>query len=525
MSRQLRKRGVANRPGFTRSVRLALLLLVLVVWGPSLFARQQVEVNEGFATVDLGEWSRGDHFQKTLRFFLPGGEPLQPVESETTCDCVTTSIDGLDLVVDFEVEPEEPDGRVEKTVYLFTDHPDALLIRLTLVIEVAPGGQQPSGERVDRENDSTERETARSEASDALVVLFFHSPGCQSCRNVKDYTLPHLEDTWGERIVIRSIDIDDPSGFGQLLAVRAHYGIKETRSPFLFAVGSKAFGGEEELADRLDRAIQKALDEGVDTWQPEVMDQGAGKAQARHVFRSFSFWAVVGAGLLDGLNPCAFATLVFFVGLLSYAGSTRRQIVIVGTGFTASVFVVYLLLGVGAFRALEALAVYGVVARVIYILTLVLLGILFFLSLRDLIQYWRTGETRDQVLQLSRGTKRRIHGVMKRGLKTNNLLLGAIGIGILITLFEAACTGQVYLPTIVLMLKDPVLQGNAIGYLLLYNLLFILPLVIVFFLTYAGVSSGTFASWSKQHYGLTRLLLTLLFLALALLMVFEMPGL
>lgn len=522
MSRSLRSRSVANRPGAARSVRLGLLTIFLLGLVPSLFANQMVEVVDGSATVDLGSWSRGEHFQKTLRFALPGGEVLQPVESETTCDCVTTSIDSLDLLVNFDVEQEEPDGRVEKTVYIFTDHPDALLIRLTLVIEVKPGGMQQA--TPDQNSSSSSFHHGIEASSDALVVLFFHSPGCQSCRNVKDYTLPYLLETWGDRIAIRTINIDDAEGFGQLLAVRDHYGVDDTRSPFLFAVGNEAFGGEEGLAKRLDRAIQDAVEGDLTTWVPEANGTDGGEQRARNVFRSFSFWAVVGAGLLDGLNPCAFATLVFFIGLLSYAGSTRRQIIIVGTGFTASVFVVYLLLGVGAFRALEALAVYGVVARLIYILTLVMLGVLFLLSLRDLVQYWRTGETRDQVLQLSRGTKRRIHDVMKRGLKTNNLLFGAIGIGILITLFEAACTGQVYLPTIVLMLKDPALQGNAIGYLLLYNLLFILPLIIVFFLTYAGVSSGTFASWSKQNYGLTRLLLTLLFLALAVLMFVEMPG-
>ena len=524
MSWFLRKRSVANRPGSARSVRLALTLLCLVAVSTSVLAFREVEVVDGSATVDLGSWSRGQHFQEIIRFSLPGGEVLQPAESETTCDCVTTSIDSLDLVIDFEVEAAEPDGRVEKTIYVFTDHPDALLIRLTAVVEVLPGGYEPgtSGDTAGMESPNVVDSPINS---DALIVLFFHSPGCQSCRNVQDYTLPYLHETWGDRIVIRSIDIDDPDGFGQLLAVREHYGVEGTRSPYLFAVGGEAIGSDNDLADHLDHAIQTALDQHLQTWVPAKSRGEADGQRIRDVFRSLSFWAVIGAGLLDGLNPCAFATLVFFIGLLSYAGSTRRQIVIVGSGFTLSVFVIYLLLGMGAFRALQALAVYGIVARVIYLLTLLLLAVLFVLSLRDLIQYWRTGVTRDQLLQLPTSTKRRIHGVMKRGLKTNNLLFGAIGIGVLITLFEAACTGQVYLPTIVLMLKDPVLQGNALLYLLLYNLLFILPLVIVFILTYAGVSSGTFAAWSKKNYGMTRLLLTLLFLALALLMLVEMPGL
>ncbi len=233
----------------------------------------------------------------------------------------------------------------------------------------------------------------------------------------------------------------------------------------------------------------------------------------------------MGAGLLDGINPCAFATIVFFISLLGYTGSSKRQMLIVGIGFTTAVFTVYLLLGLGAFRALQALAVYTIIARIIFGATFILLMVLLVISARDTIRYYRSGgKTTDQVLQLSATNKRRIHNVMRKGLKTKNLFIGAVGIGALVSLFEAACTGQVYLPTIVLVLQDPDLRNHALLYLIFYNLLFIFPLVFVFILAYGGVASERFAEWSKKNFGVTRIALTILFLFLAILMGVEWIG-
>lgn len=502
------------------------LLLVATLSLPTLAREVRVAVDGsagGRAQVEYGERHRGDVVVDTLRFVLDGGQgamPLHAVDTETTCDCVSGSVlDDGSVLLHLEIEAPEPDGPIEKVLYVFTNTPDVDLVRVLIGATVLPGGYEADTTGLPAQETSA---TPLDSLSDnALRVGFFYSPGCQSCRRVKDYTLPHLAQSWGARIALEEVNIDAPAGFARLMAVREHYHITDHSSPFLFAVGDTALVGHEDLAARLDRAIQRSLDRGTTTFLADSVQAKAAPAKARSVFRSLSFWAVVGAGLLDGLNPCAFATIVFFIGLLGYSGSTRRQMVVVGVGFTVSVFAVYLLLGLGAFRALQALAVYGIIARGLFFATFLLLLVLFALSLRDLVQYWRTGATKDQALQLPLKTKQRIHKVMRKGLKTRNLLLGAVGIGALVTLFEAACTGQVYLPTIVLVLKDPALRGHAVFYLVFYNLLFIAPLVLVFLLAYAGVASDRFASWSKRNYGLTRLLLTLLFLGLAVLMAGE----
>jgi hypothetical protein len=83
--------------------------------------------------------------------------------------------------------------------------------------------------------------------------------------------------------------------------------------------------------------------------------------------------------------------------------------------------------------------------------------------------------------------------------------------GILVSLFELACTGQVYLPTIVFVTGMVELRLTAIAYLILYNLMFIVPLVLVFGLTYWGTSSRQLTTFFQAKAGAIKLLTSILF--------------
>jgi len=92
---------------------------------------------------------------------------------------------------------------------------------------------------------------------------------------------------------------------------------------------------------------------------------------------------------------------------------------------------------------------------------------------------------------------------------------GAFVTGIIISFLELACTGQIYLPTIVFVSSMPEMRVRAISYLVLYNFLFILPLVVVFVLVYYGTTSKQLSGFLEQRAALVKLGMTVLFAALA----------
>ena len=281
-------------------------------------------------------------------------------------------------------------------------------------------------------------------------------------------------------------------------------------------------GYPTEIGAYAETAIEKArlLHEKtnvVTVAQEKVMEQ------AKSTFQKITFWAIIGSGLVDGINPCAFAVIVFFISFLTVYKYNRREIILIGSSYCVAVFIAYLLLGLGVFKFLYAMRGFAYVIKAFYILTAALCLIFFVLSIYDLIIYCKTKKSDGMLLQLSLGNKTRIHKIMGFFLRdkqksTVRLVLAALAVGFCVSLVEAVCTGQVYMPTCVLIMQDPDLRTRAAFYLVLYNLMFIIPLVAVFVLALLGYESKGFNDFLKKHLGLTKVLLSLVFLGLFILL-------
>ena len=103
---------------------------------------------------------------------------------------------------------------------------------------------------------------------------------------------------------------------------------------------------------------------------------------------------------------------------------------------------------------------------------------------------------------------------IREGLSTRHLFVGALGVGFVVALLESLCTGQVYLPTLVLVVRSPDMRGRALAFLLLYNLMFILPLAVVMAIAYFGARSENLRTYFRRHVGAVKLAMAILFAAL-----------
>lgn len=280
----------------------------------------------------------------------------------------------------------------------------------------------------------------------------------------------------------------------------------------------QADGTNAPTAGREPAENRTASEEGAAT-------EAASFLQAhKNMFGQITVWAILGAGLADGINPCAFAVIVFFVSFLAAYKYNRKEVLIVGAAYCLAVFLAYVLLGLGLFKFLYAMKGFQYVTLLVQWGTVALCALLFLLSLYDFIIYTRTKKSEKLLLQLPKSYKEYIHKVMRFFLKDKHgsvwrLTLAAFIVGFVVSAVEAVCTGQVYLPTIVVILKEADRHfWRAAEYLLLYNLMFIVPLVIVFALTLCGKESASLNGWLKRHLGLTKLILCGVFLALLLIL-------
>ena len=109
------------------------------------------------------------------------------------------------------------------------------------------------------------------------------------------------------------------------------------------------------------------------------LDTTAGRQSIIDRFQQMGPMAVVLDGLIDGINPCAFATIIFFASYLAISRRPRRDLILVGLAFALGVFVAYLTVGLGAMGLLAmvssvrclGLLLYGVMAAACFVLAIV----------------------------------------------------------------------------------------------------------------------------------------------------------
>jgi cytochrome c biogenesis protein CcdA len=119
-------------------------------------------------------------------------------------------------------------------------------------------------------------------------------------------------------------------------------------------------------------------------------------------------------------------------------------------------------------------------------------------------------------LAMPKQLRRIVNAVIRRGTGARALVLVALPVGAVVSLLELACTGQVYLPTIMSMLRVPEMAARAVLLLVLYNLMFVVPLVVVFLLAYFGMTSLRLSAFLKRHADAVKVATGVLFLALTL---------
>jgi cytochrome c biogenesis protein CcdA/glutaredoxin len=356
-----------------------------------------------------------------------------------------------------------------------------------------------------------------------IYVAYFEQAGCQECARTI-YDLGVIQEQYPQ-LVVESFSIEDPDSKALSEWLGEQYGVPEQRrlsTPMIF-VGEDVLIGEEAILENMLPAVAKYAASGAPrTWgdfDPEAGSQGI---IAR--FRSFGALTVLGAGLIDGLNPCAFATLVFFISYLAFTGRRGREILFVGLAFALGVFLTYLLVGVGLLKVIQSLSFFGSLGRWIYLVTALLCVILAAFTFRDYTKA-RQGKVTEMTLRLPRILQRRIHKVIRESAQMRAFVGVAFVTGFVVSLIELACTGQVYLPTIVYVLSQPELAARAFLFLVLYCLMFILPLIVVFVLAYLGTTSEQLAQFVNRRTAGIKLATGLVFTGLALWMTWTMAPL
>ncbi|OGY42224.1 MAG: hypothetical protein A2Y67_01775 [Candidatus Buchananbacteria bacterium RBG_13_39_9] len=222
--------------------------------------------------------------------------------------------------------------------------------------------------------------------------------------------------------------------------------------------------------------------------------------------RGISFALIATAGLLDGINPCAIGMLILLLGYLMVFSHEPHRMVRLGLIYIVTVFITYFLIGIlfsQIVYQLLAQSWYQELSHIIKYIIIVVIWVAALINIKDFFAYGKWFS-----LGVSKGKVPLLLKLIKKVDWHATILLGMA-----VTVFELPCSLPLYVGSIAIMTAT-FHYLRTIGYLLVYNLMFVTPLIIVYAILVkthhifeAKDVQEKFNKWMKLSMGIAQVLI------------------
>ena len=231
-------------------------------------------------------------------------------------------------------------------------------------------------------------------------------------------------------------------------------------------IGDKVIVGDGPIIDTFTTEADKFLEEGG-------VAVSVGEKTKESGDKSFDLtWAMIAAAsLVDAINPCAFAVLIILMTTILASGDGKKAFK-AGLAFSASVFISYFLMGLGFYKALGMGGVGGIFYQIVGWLAIII-GIF---NIKDYFWYGR-----GFVMEVPMSWRPKLKSIIRSATS----VWGAFLVGFLVSIFLLPCTSGPYIVILGMLASRP-FQMTAISYLLVYNLIFVSPMILISWAVYKG---------------------------------------
>jgi len=216
---------------------------------------------------------------------------------------------------------------------------------------------------------------------------------------------------------------------------------------------------------------------------------------------------VIVTALVDSINPCAIGVLILLISTLLTLAEDKKRMLFVGTIYVVAIFVTYLLAGLGLLLFIQRLS-----ADISQFLGLLVGGFVILLGLIEMKDGFGVKKGKKATLAINPK-----YGEKIREMAQVATVPGVILLGMFVAAVELPCTGGPYLAITTILAKNFDLQ--AFLYLVLYNFIFVLPLIIMVGIAYLGTSVTKLKEWKEANKKWMRYGSGLLMIALGVLLI------
>ncbi len=339
-----------------------------------------------------------------------------------------------------------------------------------------------------------------------VTGYYFYGDGCSHCESIKPF-VTDIESRYSY-LQLEQLEVyHNSTNRDRFFQIARQLGIVSPGVPTII-IGNHALVGEDEIRNQLESTIrgQELLAENATATEAQTGGNGTVTASANcpGTFTTLTIPLVIFCAAIDSINPCAFSVLIILL-LSIIALQSRRQVLMVGITYIAAVFCLYFLSGIGILSFVHVSGISSLIATVAAVIAIIL-GLVNIVDAA-----WKK---EGFILAIPESKK----PVIERYIKTATLP-AAFVLGVLVGIFELPCTGGIYLAILSLMSNTLTLY-QGIPYLLLYNFIFILPLILILLVVVFGIPPERVNSWRLENRRMLRFAIGLAMIFVGIIILF-----
>ncbi len=320
-------------------------------------------------------------------------------------------------------------------------------------------------------------------SGECVELYSFYGMGCPHCGVLSSF-LEDLEEKY-PNLEVKEYEIYFDKENRKLFEYMANsFGVEIQGVPTVFIDEKVIVGFSNAIGENIEEEVKRCSEDccasPIDKIDAEKVTEITGDKsplkdpERTKLFAKLTIPAVVFAAAVDAINPCAFAVLIILLATLLAAGK-KKKILYAGLAFTSSIFISYYLMGLGLYTAIQAAGL----THLFYFIVAILAIIIGLFNLKDYLWYGRWF-----VMEVPLSWRPK----MKALLKGVTSVPGAFLIGFVVSLFLLPCTSGPYI-VILGLLAEATTRYYAMGLLVLYNLIFISPMLLITLGIFKGFTS------------------------------------
>lgn len=331
-----------------------------------------------------------------------------------------------------------------------------------------------------------------------VTVYYFVTEGCEHCVRVDDY-INTIKVKYPDVIFMRFDILNNDTNLELFIFLTENFNImEEDREVPMVFLGDRYLIGDENIIQNLEKIIIEYRDGGYYDKAGETIKRFLERDHAKLSLPSLA--SVIVAALVDSLNPCAFATIILLLTYSISQGSSKKMLLNCGA-FIIGVLLSYFSIGIGLLYLIN-ISPFRILLRYLIGSLAIFFAILEF---KEFLFYGK-GISLEQPDVLSR--------IIKRYSSNVTAVVGFL-IGMAVSMIELPCTGGIYISILYILAKVG-LTLQVFSLLLLYNVIFILPLVTIVILVYFGKSLLEIDAWRIEKRRYMRLIAGILLLIVSI---------